>query len=295
MALKQSLISTDKYNIKCPYSMNPIGICIHNTYNDASANNEITYMKRNNNQVSFHIAIDDKEAIQAIPLNRNAWAAGDGSSGKGNRNYIHIEICYSKSGGTKFINSEKMAAKEISQILKNYNWGIDRIKKHQDFSNKYCPHRTLDMGWERFINLIKAELKLTNSNSNFVEKSVLDGKKFIGSRAKELQEKLIKLSYNCGPFGADGQYGPDTHKALIKFQKDNSLTPDGLAGRETFSKIDEQILKNSQQSSSNSSSSNKVPYYRVICGSYTDRENANKIVRDLKLKGFNSFIDVFFK
>ena len=73
MSLIQRLISSDKYNIKCPYSMSPKGICIHNTANDATASNEVAYMQSNNNEVSFHIAIDDVEAIQAIPFNRNAW------------------------------------------------------------------------------------------------------------------------------------------------------------------------------------------------------------------------------
>ena len=27
---------------------------------------------------------------------------------------------------------------------------------------KYCPHRTLDMGWQRFLNMIKAELNSLN-------------------------------------------------------------------------------------------------------------------------------------
>ena len=48
--------------------MNAEFITVHNTYNDASAENEIAYMIRNNNEVSFHIAVDDKEAVQGIPL-----------------------------------------------------------------------------------------------------------------------------------------------------------------------------------------------------------------------------------
>ena len=158
--LEQRLIPESKYGIKCPYTMKPEGICIHNTANDASAANEIAYMQRNNNEVSFHIAIDDKEAIQGIPFNRNAWAAGDGN-GQGNRRYIHVEICYSKSGGDRFEAAEKRAAKEVAALLKQYGWGIDRVKKHQDFSGKYCPHRTLDMGWQRFLNMVQSELNGT--------------------------------------------------------------------------------------------------------------------------------------
>ena len=164
--LIQSLISSSKYGVKCPYSMSPKGICVHNTANDASAKNEVSYMKSNNNEVSFHIAIDDVEAIQAIPFNRNAWAAGDGGSGNGNRNYIHIEICYSKSGGTRFTNAEKRAAKEIAALLKQFGWTIANVKKHQDFSGKYCPHRTLDLGWQRFLNMVSAELGQPNSGDS---------------------------------------------------------------------------------------------------------------------------------
>lgn len=188
MSLIQSLISSDKYGVKCPYLMTPKGICVHNTANDASARNEITYMKSNNNEVSFHIVIDDIESIQAIPFNRNAWAAGDGGSGNGNRNYIHIEICYSKSGGSKFAKAEERAAEEIAALLKVYGWTISNVKKHQDFSGKYCPHRTLDIGWQRFLNMISSKLSASPSNSTSssskiyrVRKSATDSSSQIGA------------------------------------------------------------------------------------------------------------------
>ena len=158
--LKQMLIDSSKYGVKCPYTMTPKGICIHNTANDASAVEERNNVNRwdNNAEVSFHVAIDDIEAIQLIPFNCNAWHSSDGGNGPGNRNYIAVEICYSKSGGERFINAEKRAAKEVASLLKQYGWTISNVKKHQDFSNKYCPHRTLDMGWQRFLNMIQLEL-----------------------------------------------------------------------------------------------------------------------------------------
>jgi N-acetylmuramoyl-L-alanine amidase CwlA len=154
----KDLVPESKYSIKCPYSMKPTRIVVHNTANNASARNEIAYMKRNDNTVSFHYAVDDKEVVQGIPENRNSWNAGDGSNGKGNREGISIEICYSLSGGDKFIKAEQNAVDLIVDILKRYNWGIDKVTKHQDYNGKYCPHRTLDMGWTRFINMIKVAL-----------------------------------------------------------------------------------------------------------------------------------------
>lgn len=170
MNVVKMLVPESKYKKKCPYKMEPNLIVIHNTYNDASARNEISYMIRNNEEVSYHYAIDDKEVVQGIEENRNAWHAGDGQ-GPGNRTGIGIEICYSKSGGQRFIQAEKNAAKFTAQLLKKYGWGIDRVKKHQDFSGKYCPHRTLDMGWQRFLNMVQDEL-----SSNRKIKIKIDGK-----------------------------------------------------------------------------------------------------------------------
>lgn len=165
MNVVQILCPSSKYSIKCPYAMTPTRLVVHNTANDASARNEVSYMISNNNQTSFHFAVDDVEVVQGIPENRNAWHAGDGGSGIGNRQGLSIEICYSKSGGTRFINAEKNAAKFIAQKLKQYGWGIDKVTKHQDYSGKYCPHRTLDMGWQRFLNMVQAELNALNGTT----------------------------------------------------------------------------------------------------------------------------------
>ena len=166
--INKSFVDKNKYNIKCPYNMKPKGIAIHNTYNDASALNETTYMKNNNNQVSFHIAVDDKEAIQVIPFDRNAWAAGDGSKGDGNRNYIHLEICYSKSGGEKFKKAEILASKVVVEIINTFGFTIDNIKAHREFSGKNCPHRT---NMNEFKKLIEKEVN--NSTKKHYTNAVL--------------------------------------------------------------------------------------------------------------------------
>jgi N-acetylmuramoyl-L-alanine amidase CwlA len=158
MKITKNLVPESNYKNKCPYTMKPTRIVVHNTANDAPASNEIAYMIRNNNTVSFHYAVDDKEVVQGIEENRNSWNAGDGRNGKGNREGIAIEICYSKTGGEKFIKAEQNAVELIVDILKRYGWGIDRVTKHQDYNGKYCPHRTLDMGWDRFIKMIDAKL-----------------------------------------------------------------------------------------------------------------------------------------
>lgn len=153
-------ISSSKYSKKCPYSMKPQYITVHNTANDASARNEVSYMRRNNSSTSYHVAVDDKEVVIAAPFNRNCFHAGDGRHGTGNRKTIGIEICYSKSGGARFDAAEDNAARYIASLLKAYGWGINRVKRHYDWSRKYCPHRTMDRGWTRFLNMVRSYMGL---------------------------------------------------------------------------------------------------------------------------------------
>lgn len=161
MNIKQNLVPNYKHDLKCPYAMEPKWIVIHNTANDASAEDEINYMISNVNAVSYHYAVDDKEVVQGIPTTRNAWHCGDGIWGEGNRYGIGIEICYSKSGGDRFDQAEKNAAKLVAQLLNQYGWGIDRVKRHYDFSpyRQKCPALTMELGWDRFLRMVKAAMK----------------------------------------------------------------------------------------------------------------------------------------
>ena len=154
----EDLVSESKYNTQCPYHMTPEYITIHNTANDASAVNEIAYMKRNNYN-SYHFAVDDVEARQGLPLDRNNFSCGDGANGTGNRKSIAIEICYSKSGGARYVQAEENCVQLVAYLLKKYGLGVDRVKKHQDWSGKYCPHRILaENRWETFKNRIRVAL-----------------------------------------------------------------------------------------------------------------------------------------
>ena len=59
------------------------------------------------------------------------------------------------------------------------------------------------------------------------------------ANVKKLQENLNKLNYNCGT--PDGTFGSGTETALKNFQKDHSLTDDGLAGSLTLAAIQEAV------------------------------------------------------
>ncbi|WP_100523398.1 N-acetylmuramoyl-L-alanine amidase [Mycobacteroides abscessus] len=206
ITVKKNLVPANKYGTKCPHSMNAEYITVHNTANDASAENEISYMVRNNNQVSYHFAVDDKEVIQGVPLDRNAWHCGDGGTGTGNRKSIGVEICYSKSGGDRYKKAEALAIKFIAQLLKDRGWGIDKVKKHQDWSGKKCPHRILSEGrWNSFKEAIESELKYLNGSVSVASKTytIQSGDTFWGieEKLKIKHGTLEKLNPSVNPKG----------------------------------------------------------------------------------------------
>ncbi|MEE1239441.1 MAG: N-acetylmuramoyl-L-alanine amidase [Acutalibacteraceae bacterium] len=255
----------DKLSIKCPNAMTPTRIVIHNTANDASAAQEITYMHKNSFQTSFHFAVDDNEIVQGIELNRNAWHASDGN-GKGNREGIAIEICYSKSGGEKWLKAVENAAELTAKLLKDYGWGIDKVTKHADYKNKHCPHRILDeYGWDNFLNLVKSkmgeETPKANINTTVLDwqkAAILDGYKYPkygadgkwGSECESVaktaickqrttytNKNLTKIIQKKVGVTADGLFGAKTKSAVKTYQKKNGLTADGAVGINTWKKI----------------------------------------------------------
>lgn len=187
MEVIKNLCPEWKWSVKCPYSMTPRFVVVHNTANDASAVNEVAYMLGNSDSTSYHYAVDDMCAVQAIPENRTAWHAGDGT-GAGNMYGIAIEICYSKSGGERFLKAEDNAAELIADILNRYGWGIDKVTKHQDYSGKYCPHRTLDMGWDRFLNKVKNRMEELTVTQYEELKTLLSG---LSNRISKIENKMI--------------------------------------------------------------------------------------------------------
>lgn len=159
LVLKQMLIPSERYGIKAPYAMRPEGLTIHETDNNASAYNEIYYMGFNpsnfNNQVSFHFAVDEKEAVQGVPLDRNTWHAGDGGNGFGNRKTIAIEIC--RNYRTNDLTNYR-AAKVNAEILTGwlmfiYGFGVNDLYRHYDHSGKNCPRVIqAENDWNGFKN-----------------------------------------------------------------------------------------------------------------------------------------------
>lgn len=59
-----------------------------------------------------------------------------------------------------------------------------------------------------------------------------------GDDVKELQEMLISLDYDCGVWGADGEFGDATQIAVERFQTAHGCAVDGDVGPETLSTLE---------------------------------------------------------
>lgn len=154
------------YNRRPCLAMMPEYITIHSTGNTASAKNERAYLTnpKNERTASYHIVIDDKEAIECVPLNEVTWNAGDGKNGSGNRKSISIEI---SEGGNR-VQTIKNAVHLTAKLLYERKWGIDKLRRHYDWSGKICPRIMSNnnwQGWNDFKISVQKELdKLNNAN-----------------------------------------------------------------------------------------------------------------------------------
>lgn len=132
----------------------PHYITIHNTGNPKStARNERSWLTNPNNTVSasFHIVIDENEAIEVIPLNEKAYHSG---SSDGNNFSIGIEICESGNQEKTMNNAITL----IAQMLMERGWSTAQLKTHKDWSGKNCPRLILPF-WSDFINAIELRIK----------------------------------------------------------------------------------------------------------------------------------------
>ena len=147
------------------YPMNAMGVTIHNTGSTGTAENHAVYMTKNggfNASTSYHFVIDDINCYQLLPITENAWHAGDGALGAGNRKTIAIEIC--ECGDIK--KAHDRAAELTACLLKQIGGTAQHnVYQHANWMQKDCP-RLLRSGrpytWAVFCEKVKQAMEKDN-------------------------------------------------------------------------------------------------------------------------------------
>lgn len=124
---------------------------------------------------------------------------------------------------------------------------------HRWFDNKSCPGDWMmaHMGdlAEKVTALLSGKPASTKTPQKETEKNKTEKKDegdYVDVKVKELykgdegnvvatlQGALIGHGYSCGSYGADGDFGPATEKAVRAYQKAHGLDVDGIVGTKTW-------------------------------------------------------------
>lgn len=235
---------------RCYVSQNkPAYVVIHETDNwskGAGAKAHAMAMKNGNLAGTVHYYVDSTSIYQTLDHKDGAYAVGDGGGRYGitNRNSISIEICVNPE--SDYYKAVDKAERLAASLLKQYGWGVDRLKRHYDASRKHCPRRIQDEGlWPEFKRKTAAymgtasEKPTTQTGGNYMFEPKMVSKGDNGLSVLLLQE-ILKARGFKGKDGKDLKLdrdaGTNTIHALTKYQESRKgvLAADGICGEKTW-------------------------------------------------------------
>ena len=104
------------------------------------------------------------------------------------------------------------------------NGGMVAAKSYSRTNSNIAGYCTVDYDKESEAKTVMIELNQLEKGSK-------------GDNVKALQILLIGYGFDCGNYGADGDFGSATNEAVRKYQKAKGLTVDGIVGEKTWKKI----------------------------------------------------------
>ena len=227
--------------------------------------------------------------VQTMPWDYRPWGCGSGRRGSCNNGWIQFEICEDALTDKAYFEAVYKEACELTAYLckmfslnpkdsVSFNGvSVPVILCHQDSyklglgSNHGDVYNWFNKYGKTMDNVRNDVAALMTSSGTIIPNSTTTttpinssssclGKGDEGPEVEQLQKNLIKLGYSCGSWGADGDFGNDTKKAVIKFQKEHGLSPDGLVGPLTQAAI-KTALEKLTPASKPTSSTNEI--YRI--------------------------------
>ena len=244
-------------------------------------------------------------SVQTMPWDYKPWGCGSGSRGSCNNGWIQFEICEDALiDGTYFTKVYNEACELTAYLCNLYNINpkgtvnfngitVPTILCHADSASLGLGSNHADvLHWfskfGKTMENVREDVakKLNDSNSRVKTepvqivtptKTLKNGSS--GQEVKDLQEKLLKLGYYLGTWGADGDFGSCTEEAVRTFQKLHNLNEDGIVDSQTWTAIEMALADLS-----------KPQVYRIRkswdninsqVGAYTNLARAKKVVDNL--------------
>lgn len=161
------------------YPMVATSITIHETANTALGANAEMHRRFVHDGggaegVSFHYVVDDHESIQLLPDTENAWHAGDGREGAGNRTSIAIERCVNRDADPAEVQRRLVTL--TRRLMTAHDIPVSKVYQHNHWSGKDCPMQMRHNGqWDVFL----AQLRLHEPTRYFPETAQYVGGGFL--------------------------------------------------------------------------------------------------------------------
>lgn len=223
-----NIIETNLNFNSLTYNNNPTRIVLHHAEASSCTIEDINSWHKNNGWagVGYHYFVRKDGSIYR---GRPEDAQGAHCPGA---NTNSIGICFEGAYMSETMGQVQYdAGQALIADIRNRNGGLP-IYGHKELYSTDCPGTNFPL--DNFKN--NASTNQPQISISSTEDQISKGKEFIGVRCSELQEKLSKLGYYSGQ--VDGDFGPKTYEALTTFQSTYGLFIDGLAGEQTFSKLD---------------------------------------------------------
>lgn len=150
----------------------------------------------------------------------------DWDNKKEERPLDHVGICVGFYDGTiVYVNGNGDSSDYVTREEINVN------AKGKDGHN-------LVAYWMRYVGDEKTEEPENVTEDKEVDLEVRQLRKgMTGGDVKTLQRLLFADGYSVGKSGDDGDFGNDTEKAVINYQRDHNLEVDGIAGVDTLTAL----------------------------------------------------------
>jgi RHS repeat-associated protein len=142
----------------------------------------------------------------------------------------YLRARYYNSSIGRFLSEDSYWGDNVNPLSLNlYTYCLNDPIKFIDPSGHYSIELT-DNGED--IRHVDYTVRENSSYTDNVYKNGSNGEGVI-----KIQRILMDLGYHLGRWGADGDFGNATKKAVIQFQKDMGIKGDGIVGKQTWSNL----------------------------------------------------------